>query len=274
MQLHHKNISDRIKLAAKHHLLGKHGFELPKCKNFSVIRVTKKTQLDNIQITTNGRPNYIAFNPQNKLLGSIHVKFARQAQENLFVIGDEVKIDNGEFNFFANHGTFILGDNNKHFNFPRTRIWNDNNLIFFGKDTTSNGLNLSSKSSNILIGEDCMFAPNVWIRNSDEHLIFDLDSLEQINSSGEVIIYPHTWICQDSLILKNTQVGPGSIVGAKSLVIKDVPSFSIVGGNPARILKRNVSWERHDSKIQSATLKRINNYKIYSTPEVKEVIQN
>lgn len=263
MQLQHKNIDYQIDLAAKHHLLGKHGFEYPNFTEYSIARVATNAQLGNIKVTGNGRPNYIAFNPQSKLLGSAQVTFARQASNNIFIVAENVKVKNGEFNFYANGGTVFLGNHNRHVNCPTVRTWNDNSLIFFGDNTTSNSLNISSKHDNILIGEDCMFATDVWIRNSDEHLIFDLDSLETINPAGEVIIYPHTWICQDALILKGTKIGTGSIVGAKSLVNKDVPNFSLVAGNPAKVLKSNVSWERNGYEIQPDTLKRISLYKDY-----------
>jgi len=269
MQLKHTTKASRINLTAKHHLLGQCGFEIPNFEHFSLIEVTENTKIGNIRVTTNGRPNYIAFNPQSKLSGNAHVRFVRKAHDNLLIIGNNVHLGNGEFHFSAGNGTVFLGNNNRHYNAPTIRTWGDNNLIYLGNNTSSNGLNLSSKSSNLIIGEDCMFAVNVWIRNSDEHLIFELDSLEPINSSGEVIIYPHTWVCQDALILKNTRIGPGSIVGAKSLVTKDVPSFSVVGGNPAKVLKRNISWERRASEVQPATLEKINRYKAhYGADEV------
>ena len=263
MQLQHKNTNYQIDLAAKHHLLGKHGFKYADFADFSIVEITKNAELGNIKVTGNGNPNYLAFNPQSRLLGSVQVTFARQASHNLFVVADNVKVNNGQFNFFADRGTVYLGKNNRHFNCPKVRTWSDNSLIFFGDNTTSNNLNISSKYSSIIIGEDCMFATDVWIRNSDEHLIFDLDSLDTINPAGEVIVYPHTWICQAALILKNTTIGTGSIVGAKSLVNRDVPSFSLVAGNPAKVLKSNVSWERNGYTIQPDTLRRIEKYRQY-----------
>ena len=261
MQLQPLNLDARLDLAAKHHLLGKCGFEYPNLADFSVIKVVQQAEFGNVRIKGNGRPNYIAFNPQSKLTGDVLVTFARQASDNLFIVADNVKVRNGKFNFFADRGTIYLGSNNRHVNSPEFRIWIDDSLIFFGNNTTSNHLNISSKYSSVVIGEDCMFATDVWIRNSDEHLIFDLESLDIINPAGEVIIYPHTWICQDALILKNAKIGIGSIVGAKSIVNKDVPHFSLVAGNPAKILKNNVSWERNGFKIKPDTLKRIARYK-------------
>jgi len=50
-----------------------------------------------------------------------------------------------------------------------------------------------------------------------------------------------TWIGHGAVILAGVSVGDGAIVGAGAVVTKDVPAFSIVVGNPARVLRRRVS---------------------------------
>ncbi len=59
-----------------------------------------------------------------------------------------------------------------------------------------------------------------------------------------MIIGNHVWIGENALILKGVKIGDNSIVGAGSVVTKDVPNNSIVAGNPARIIKNNINWER------------------------------
>ena len=261
MQINKECKPYQIDLVNKHHLLGKPGFGIPKNKDFVITKITSNTNIQNIEVIGNGNPNYVVYHKFAKPSGKILIRFAKQAKNNLLFLGKNVYIQNGKIVFFGINSTAIISNNNRHHNLFTATIWNDNNLIYIGAHTTSNGLNLRSKCSNILIGEDCMIAVNVWIRNSDEHLIFDLDSLEPQVSSGEIIIYPHNWICQDVLILKNTKVGVGSIIGAKSLVIKDVPSFSVVGGNPSKIIKRNISWQREGTTIKKATIQEIERYK-------------
>ena len=53
-----------------------------------------------------------------------------------------------------------------------------------------------------------------------------------------VFIEDNCWIGQNAAILKGVTIGQGSIVGANSVVTHDVPSHSVVAGNPARIIKR------------------------------------
>jgi acetyltransferase-like isoleucine patch superfamily enzyme len=52
-----------------------------------------------------------------------------------------------------------------------------------------------------------------------------------------VIISDHVWIGANSVILKGVTIGEGAIVGAGSVVTKDVPPYTIVAGNPARIIR-------------------------------------
>lgn len=57
----------------------------------------------------------------------------------------------------------------------------------------------------------------------------------------DVIIDENVWIGADVTILPGVHIGEGAIVGAAAVVTKDVPPYSIVGGNPAKVLKyRNI----------------------------------
>ena len=56
-------------------------------------------------------------------------------------------------------------------------------------------------------------------------------------TSKNVIIDDFVWIGQDVTISGNVHIGEGAIVALGSVVVKDVPAYSIVGGNPARVIK-------------------------------------
>lgn len=65
-----------------------------------------------------------------------------------------------------------------------------------------------------------------------------------INKNWEVVntkpikICKNAWIGMNAVILKGVTVGEGAIVGACSVVTKDVPAFAVVAGNPAKVIKQ------------------------------------
>lgn len=57
----------------------------------------------------------------------------------------------------------------------------------------------------------------------------------------QVIIDDYVWLGQDVTISGNVHIGEGAIVALGSVVVKDVPAYAIVGGNPAKVIKyRNI----------------------------------
>lgn len=60
-------------------------------------------------------------------------------------------------------------------------------------------------------------------------------------SKGDVIIGNDVWIGQGAVIMSGVKIGDGAVIGAYSLVAKDVESYSIVAGNPARCVRKRFS---------------------------------
>jgi|APMI01.1.fsa_nt_gi lipopolysaccharide O-acetyltransferase len=60
----------------------------------------------------------------------------------------------------------------------------------------------------------------------------------EIISEGPVIIEENVWIGDGAVILPNVTIGKGSVIGANSVVVKSVPENCIVGGIPAKIIKK------------------------------------
>lgn len=65
-----------------------------------------------------------------------------------------------------------------------------------------------------------------------------------VGSKGDVIIGNDVWICEGAATLSGVRIGNGGVVGAQSLVTKDVPPYAVVGGNPARVLHFRFSVEQ------------------------------
>ena len=117
---------------------------------------------------------------------------------------------------------------------------------FFGfgdKIRIGNNSNISYRSriigGDLTIGDYVMMGPDVLII-TDNHKFSDTNSTmwSQGQAPSEpVFIGNDVWIGARSIILPGVHVGDHVIIGAGSIVTKDIPEWAIVAGNPARILK-------------------------------------
>jgi serine acetyltransferase len=94
----------------------------------------------------------------------------------------------------------------------------------------------------IIIGDNLLTGPNVLITDNS-HGTFTRDNLEtapverELISKGGVVIGDNVWIGCNACIMPGVHIGDGAIVGANSVVTKDVPSHCMVVGAPAKIIK-------------------------------------
>ena len=97
-------------------------------------------------------------------------------------------------------------------------------------------------ASTIKIGNHCAIAGGVLIQDTDFHPILNENGKEK-TITKPIAIGNHVWICANAIILKGVNIGDGAIVAAGAVVTKDVPANSLVGGNPAKVIKTNVIWK-------------------------------
>jgi virginiamycin A acetyltransferase len=140
-------------------------------------------------------------------------------------------------------------------------------IVTVGKMTYGN-LNIETyghPNENLIIGNYVSIAHKVVFILSGNHQINtitpyplftnlikiapELDS----QTKGPIIIEDDVWIGYGSTILSGVRIGKGAIIAAGSIVTKDAPSYSIIGGNPARIIKYRFSSEICDA---------LNNFKL------------
>lgn len=92
----------------------------------------------------------------------------------------------------------------------------------------------------IEIGYDVQIGRNVTIRdNNGGHYI----SLQGYKISKPVIIGNHVWLCESCTIMQGVKIGDGAIIGAHAVVTSNVPAYSLVAGNPAKVVQRDVCWK-------------------------------
>lgn len=97
------------------------------------------------------------------------------------------------------------------------------------------------------VGRGTLIGHQTIIIDYDGHPIFYPGQAVPQDTYGgthaEIVIEENVWIGFRCTILKGVRIGKGSIVGANSSVTSDVPPYSIVAGNPARVIKENISWK-------------------------------
>ena len=93
--------------------------------------------------------------------------------------------------------------------------------------------------SNISIGDNVMMGPECIIYTAN-HKFDDIKipmNMQGFTEIDKVFIGDDVWIGGRVIILPGVKIGNGAIIGAGSVVTKDVPEYSIVAGNPAKIIK-------------------------------------
>jgi len=87
------------------------------------------------------------------------------------------------------------------------------------------------------IGNDVVIAPGVVIVDFD-HNLADPRKIQEDGEVAEVTIGDNVWIGANATILKGVHIGNDAVVGAGSVVAKDIPEGEIWVGNPAHFLKK------------------------------------
>jgi len=139
---------------------------------------------------------------------------------------------------------------NKHNN-TTINVGNKSNNIFVGKNTYGD-LNYIDyhDGCKLIIGDNCSIANNVFFLMGGEHRydcisVFPYESFFEGKISsfnkGNIVVENDVWIGFGAIILSGVTIGIGSIVAAGAVVTTDVPPFCIVGGVPAKIIKKRFS---------------------------------
>ncbi len=127
----------------------------------------------------------------------------------------------------------------------------NNKFVCWGKHSTVHGIFivLNEENAGFIVGEDCMFSDDISVFATDCHAIINKDTNDVLNCiSDPITIGNHCWVGYKALLTKNCSLERNSVVGGGSVVTKKFTEPNIVvAGNPAKVIKRNVTWDRKNS---------------------------
>lgn len=117
-------------------------------------------------------------------------------------------------------------------------------IIQIGDNVGVSGCTISGK--HIIIGNNVLIGSGVLITDSDAHPIHPrLRHDGNYIVTAPIVIEDDVFIGARSIILKGVTIGKGAVVGAGSVVTKDIPGMSIVGGNPAKVISQIKSLKEY-----------------------------
>ncbi len=138
----------------------------------------------------------------------------------------------------------------------RLRTFGPGARIDIGPGAQLSGTSIAARSTTISIGRQVLIAPNCIIVDSDfhAHLPPEARATEPgMEGDRPVTIGDYAWIGLNCIILKGVAIGEGAIIGAGSVVTKDVPPHSLAVGSPARIVRSLVPNEDRSAAAQSTS---------------------
>jgi len=132
--------------------------------------------------------------------------------------------------------------------FLRIEVFGDNsqikleigNNVAFGQNVHIGVNNHVRILDNVLLGSNILITDHNHGDYSGPNQCSPLDApvLRKLTTNGYVIINSNVWIGDGVVILPNVEIGSGTIIGANSVVTKNIPKNVIAGGIPCKIIKK------------------------------------
>ncbi|EEV24762.1 Acetyltransferase (isoleucine patch superfamily) protein [Actinobacillus minor 202] len=205
--------------------------------------IIQNTKFSNEKLKINGyyqdEYNNIIEAPFN--LQNVHVQFF--GKNNHIKLHEQSNLKNSFIEFKGNNSSFTIGQQTGIFG--TFRLGFDCHISIGNNTTSTNAVWVTcAEQTSIIIGDDCMFAINNQVRTDDSHAIYDVNTGTRVNPSKDIVIGNHVWVAYGATILGGSRIGNGSVIGAYALVKKAIPNNCVAAGIPAKVLRKDIFWER------------------------------
>jgi acetyltransferase-like isoleucine patch superfamily enzyme len=114
---------------------------------------------------------------------------------------------------------------------PRVQVRGAHN-VSIGSGSVIGGTTSIEAWSNVSIGRCCILNDHIHLLTGSH----DVNHPDWVGVHAPIVIGDYAWLSVRILVLRGVRIGRGAIIGAGSVVVKDVPALAIVGGNPARVI--------------------------------------
>lgn len=196
-----------------------------------------------------GHKNKVILKDNVEMIGHGGQNIYIKGNNNLITIEKNCKLTDVSFFIFGNDNKINISENFSGI-FVEFHMEQNNNTIQIGKGTTMHGRGHRNihfaldEGTNIIVGEDCMFSNDIQLRSSDSHSIVDLER-RRLNHAKDIKIGNHCWIGLRSLLMKGVELADNTVVAAGSICTRKYDEqHTILAGNPAKVVKRNINWDR------------------------------
>jgi acetyltransferase-like isoleucine patch superfamily enzyme len=114
--------------------------------------------------------------------------------------------------------------------------------LYIGNGTRINGFSNIICKNEIRIGENCLIAQDVNIRDDDGHSwgISESDLMPRVSP---VSVGNNVWIARGVSVLKGSEICDGAMIAAGALVTGHIPPKTMAAGIPAKVIKENIYWK-------------------------------
>ena len=152
-----------------------------------------------------------------------------QPDRSAIVIGAYVQVL-AQLKVFPHGGRIQVGEYS--FLGEQTRVWSASSITIGNRVQIAHGVNIHDTISHSLSAESRFNHLKQIFSTGHPSILDDVPS-------APIVIEDDVWIGFNSVILKGVTIGKGAVVGAASVVTKDVPPYVIVVGNPAKVVGRS-----------------------------------